>query len=158
MEMNHYLIKNTKKDNSFKTIVGGILIIMGLASISYYVGYIFLLMAIFIIAFNSGTEFDLKNNKVRQFYSFFNVKKGEWINLSHFKAITIKHARKGYRTNSRSNTSSVDTVNSRYEVYLVAKKRSETIMLYDSRNRKQSKSIATTCAEKTGFIINTYGA
>lgn len=131
---------------------------MGIATASDKIGYVFIVMAIFITAFSSGTEFDLEKRMVRQFYSFFNIKKGNWLSLNNYTSISIKQTRKGYRTHSRANTSSVDTINSRYEVYLVSHKRSESIMLFDSKNKTDSKNLAETCAEVTGLNITRYGA
>lgn len=150
-------IYNNKSDNAFRSIVASIFIIIGLATLSIYLGYFFLLMALVIIFYRSGIEFDLENKTVRTFNSYFGLKKGHWKSLNEFYALTIKRTRKGYRTVNRSGTSSVDTLNTRFEVLLMGKKATDTIVLFDSKVKDDSLIFMHKWSNKIGLPVRTKG-
>jgi len=155
--MNKNFIINKRKDNAFKSIVGGIFIIIGFATMAIYLGYFFLIMALVILFYKSGVEFDFTKMRVRSFNSYFGIVKGDWKNLNDFHSIAVKRTRKGFKTYSRASTSYIDTINTRYEVLLQATKNCDTILLYDSGSKNESKSVAQYWSKKTGISIKPYG-
>lgn len=155
--MDNYLLKNSKKDNSFKIFVGGLLIIFSAATLPLYIGYFFLLIALIIFFYNSGIEIDYENDNIRTFFSIFNIKKGDWKGLKNYHSISIKKVHKGHRIMSRSNTSSVESLASFYEVLLMSKKQKDTILLFNAKNKDEALMFAKTMSERINIKIKSYG-
>lgn len=156
--MASFILQNTSQNTSFKIFIGVFFIVFGLATLVYYVGYLFFAIAIVVFWYGSGVEFNECDNKIRSFYSIFGKRFGSFIDLDRFYAVSVKKVRKGYRVYSRSNVSSIDSTKLKFEVYLMGRKTKDSILLLDTDAKEDAFSYADCYAAQFGKPVMKYGA
>lgn len=97
------VIRPEKKVTAIKYVVAAIMV--GIAFYNPGELLFFLVpFSIVVISTGSGIEIEPDNNRIRSFYTLLWIKKGKWLKLNQFKAITIKKSKKGaLRYSGRTN-------------------------------------------------------
>lgn len=119
-------------------ILGYVLLFSGLVliAINIWASIIFVLLGVVIVSAFSGIEF--KNNKYREYNSFFFIKNGKWEPLKNVERIFIKRIKVSQKFYGRANQSSTIR-NVVYKAFLKLEN-GETIFIYDHKNKDKVKS------------------
>ncbi|WMN12351.1 hypothetical protein QYS49_33325 [Marivirga salinae] len=119
-------------------ILGYVLLFAGLALIviNIWASILFVLLGGGIVSAFSGVEF--KNDKFREYNSFFFIKNGKWEPLKNVEKIFIKKIKVSQRLYGRANQSSTIR-NVVYKAFLKFEN-GETLFLYEHKNKETVQS------------------
>lgn len=158
--MEKFIIRHRSKDQTVRFITSSVFLIAGIFAFSVkavFAGALMCLGLLGFLSYQSGFEFNTRNNTYRAFYSLYGIKKDRWINYANFTSISIKKKRKGMQQYApRSNNSSV-SYTTYYEVIMVRKDNRNYKTLFASRDFEETKNLAATCCEKLHLPYTQFG-
>ncbi|NQU32320.1 MAG: hypothetical protein HQ521_03720 [Bacteroidetes bacterium] len=98
---------------------GYILLVVGLVTITSWVGIILVLIGLFFALSFTGTSIDKPNNRFRQYTQLFGLfKVGDWEELSVYKNLTVMKNDSGFRVFSQGNRT-VESKQNNYLIYML---------------------------------------
>lgn len=155
--MQNQFIYFTEKDNSLKVIVVVFSLIFAIVTWQFYLGYIFFFIALLVLTYKSGIEFDMNNQRFREFTKIAGFTKGDWIQLVNYDHISLKRKNKGLQRYAPRSNSSMVSYTTFYEVLLMHNSQRKYKILYTTKLVDDAKSFATVWSENLKLPITIYG-
>lgn len=133
------------------------LIVGGIFTLQFFIGYLLFLTFIPLMFYKSGFEFDTNKKQFRNFFSIAGKSRGSWKSYVNCTSISLKKKRRGMKQYApRSNNSKINYTTF-YEVVLIGSDKRNYKVLYATKELEEAKKIVEDCCENLGLPYSQFG-
>ncbi len=139
-------------------IVGGVVLVLaGAVSIleNPWLGVGLIVAGGFFSSGTYGTQINFELKQVREYGSFYGIKKGPWKSLNHFPFVSILSGKSGYTVYSRSNQST-STIDHHYDVCLLNKNHRMKVVVQKFDSKDEATAYANQLAIALHLDVTTF--